>query len=449
MRTPNPHPTRRSAAIAAAKLAQAALLAGLTALAPPAQAQGWSAERVLDAIRTHDPSVRAARAAGEAQRAEAAQLWAMLAPHVSASAGFTRTDDPAVLFSQKLWQGRFTPADFAVDALNQPAPKSALQLALAVDQPLWNGGRELTVPGLAAQYGRAAAAMERAQVADALLAGLESFANALRARAGAQAARQGLDAALAMRESAAARFRMGQVPELDTLRAAARLGEARVRALGADRQLAVALEHLSRRVGSPLAAADLDAGGDVPAVAARAETARGELSAARDAAKAATTEARTATLRLLPSLNAHGAVTHYRPWESGGTERRWLVAVMAELPLFDGAQRWNEARAARAKAEAARARAAAAERDLATGLEAARTEDAVARERRDAARAGLAAAEEALRLATRRYAAGLLPLSELLAADAEASAARAGEAEASTAVILAHYRLLHAQGDLR
>ena len=59
------------------------------------------------------------------------------------------------------------------------------------------------------------------------------------------------------------------------------------------------------------------------------------------------------------------------------------------------------------------------------------------------------AAEEALRLASLRYRAGLLPLTDLLATDAEASAARAVAVEASTAVTLAYYRLLHAQGDLR
>jgi outer membrane protein TolC len=415
----------------------------------PAAAQAWSVERVLDAVRTNDPSVRAARAGGVAGRAQAAQVWALLSPHVTASSGFTRTDDPAVLFSQKLWQGRFSMADFAVDRLNQPQPRSAMQWSLAVDQPVWNGGRELTVPGLVARYNRAATAMERANVANALLASVEAFTNAVRARAGERAASLGLEAAESVRESAVARHRMGQVPELDTLRASARVGDARVRAIGARRALAVALDHLSRLVGSPVAAADLLDASDYAAVPERSETARGELAAAREAAAAATTESRTAALRLLPSVNSRAVVSQYRPWDGVSYERRWMVAVMAELPLFDGGQRVNEWRAARARADEARERALAAERDMATGLAAARAEDAVSRERRDAASAGLAAAEEALRLASLRYRAGLLPMTELLAADAEASAARAVETDASTAVTLAHYRLLHAQGDLR
>jgi outer membrane protein TolC len=54
-----------------------------------------------------------------------------------------------------------------------------------------------------------------------------------------------------------------------------------------------------------------------------------------------------------------------------------------------------------------------------------------------------------VRLAELRYRAGLLPITEYLAADAEASAARASEIEATNAVLLAHVRLLNALGELR
>src|SRR5437762_3540595 len=83
--------------------------------------------------------------------------------------------------------------------------------------------------------GRAATAAERAAIADRLLEAVEAYVGALRAREDARAAKLGLDAANAMRAAAAERFEEGQVPELDTLRAAAREGEARVREIGARR----------------------------------------------------------------------------------------------------------------------------------------------------------------------------------------------------------------------
>ena len=444
----NPRPRGGMVAKAAAF---APCLAALLAFAGAAHAEPWPLERVLDRARQVDPSITAAHAGGDLGRAQASQMWAMLSPHLTASSGFTRTDDPAVLFSQKLWQGRFGAADFAIPSLNQPDAQSAIQYNLTLDQPLFNGGRELTAPFVSSHYRKAATAMEQAQVATRLIAVVESYVQALQAREGLKAAELSLAAASTMRAAAVERWRMGQVPELDTLRAAAREAQARVGAIGARRGLAVAVAHLSKIVKADVSADDLvvpapDAFAPVPE---RAGASRAELTAAREAAKATGSEAVTTGLRLLPSLNSRFAVSNYKPWSGGEYERRWMVAVMAELPLFDGAQRLNEWRAARAKATQARATAEALERDMATGLAAARTEDAVARERADAARAGRAAAEEALRLSALRYRAGLLPLSELLAADAEASGARASEVDASGAVILAHYRLLHAMGDLR
>lgn len=425
--------------------------AALALSAGAAHAEPWPLARVLDAVRTHDPSIRAAHASGAAGRAQAAQNWAMLSPHVSLASGFTRADDPAMLFSQKLWQGRFAANDFAIDALNQPSPQSALQWSLTVEQPLWNGGRELVAPLQASRYGRAASAMERAQVADRLLGAVEAWTDAVRARDDARAAAQALAFAQDLRASAAQRLRMGQVAEVDTLRAAARAAQARVQAIGAERALAVMLERLSRLVGAPVAAGDLDAGdGIVADVPQRADAVRPELVAMRASAAAAATQSRTSALALLPSLNSRFTVTQYKPATSdvNGWERRWMVMLGAEFPIFDGAQRLNAWRAARAEAEKARANADALERDLAIGLAAARTEDAVAGEQRDAARAGLAAAEEALRLAESRYNAGLLPLTDLLAAETEAIGARAANTQATTAVTLARYRLLHAMGEL-
>src|SRR5512139_3195947 len=105
MRT-HPLHLRRAAARAAAIIAEVTALAAVAvALHPfPAGAAPWTLERTLAAVREHDPALQAERAAGEAGRAMAAQTWATLLPHIIVSGGFTRTDDPAMLFSQKLWQ---------------------------------------------------------------------------------------------------------------------------------------------------------------------------------------------------------------------------------------------------------------------------------------------------------------------------------------------------------
>lgn len=415
-----------------------------------ATAETWSLERVLDVTRTRDPGVAAAAAAGDVGRSRAAESWAELLPSISLSAAVTRTDDPAALFSQKLRQGRFTAADFAIDQLNQPNPESALQWGLAVAQPLWNGGRELAAPGLASRRARAASAAQRDAVAQRLLSAVETYTAALRARGEDRASQQAKDAAAALRIAALERYRLGQVPELDTLRAAARNAEAGVREIGARRGLVAALERLSLLVEAPIQADALEIPADPPAIPDEAQGERGDLASARENASVAGTEAGIARrLRLLPSVNSRFSVDEYRPVSDGSGETRWMVEVFAAFPIFDGGLRRNEWRAARASADEASARAASLQRDIAAAVAAARVEDAVSRERREAARAGRAAAEEALRLASMRYRSGLIPLSEVLATDSEASDARAAEVDASAALLLAHYRLLRELGELQ
>jgi outer membrane protein TolC len=418
-------------------------------LSPGPSAATWSLDRVLDVTRGKDPGVSAARAAGDVGRAQAALAWARLLPHVALSAGVTRSDDPAMLFSEKLWQGRFTAADFALDRLNEPATSSAIQWGLSVSQPLWNAGSEFAAPGLASHRARAADAAQRDAVAERLLAAVETYTAAIRAREDARASEQALAAATALRDAAVERYRMGQVPELDTLRAEARYEEARARDLGAQRGVTVALERLSLLIETPVAPDELEAPADLAPVPDTIHGTRGDLAAARENSAAANTEARIAALHWLPALNFRFSATDYRPDLGTPGKLRWMAGVFADLPVFDGGQRVNERRAARARASLARANATSLERDHAVALAGARAEDAVARERRGAARAGRAAAEEALRLASMRYRSGLVPLSELLATDSEASNARAAEVEASAATILAHYRLLRAIGELQ
>lgn len=448
MTAPRSHPVRRAAPVGGI-LPKLVLLAGLVA-AMPAAAEPWTLERVLAAVRASDPGVRAARAAGDAARAEAAgSRWA-LSPRVTLQAGATRGDDPAMLFTQKLWQGRFSAADLALPALNQPTAETGLQWGLVIEQPLWNSGSEATSFGLASRRRRAATAAEEAAVADRLLDGVEAYVGAVRARAGQAADSTGLAAAEHYRDATADRLRLGQVSPLDSMRAAARAGEARLRWLGSRQAADLALDRLAALVGAPVEASALaEPPEGIDATAGAAAVPRPELVSARAEAEAAGSASRRAGLGLLPSLNSRLTVTRYRDADGGDWEPRWTAAVMLEMPLWDGARRYQDWSAARARARQVRARAEVLERVLALDLESARSDASLAVERRTVARATATAAEEALRFATERYRAGLLPLTDLLATDAEAARARQARVDADAQVLLAHYRLLRARGELR
>jgi len=419
--------------------------------ATPAGAATWTLERVLDAARRQEPGVLAARAAGEAGRAEGAAAQGALSPRLAARGGFLRTDDPAMLFSEKLQQGRFTTEDFAVDRLNYPSATSAFSWGLTLEQPLWNGGQEWTGIAQGGHLRSAATAAEQARVADRLMYVVQAYVAAVSARRAVAADSIALAAAEENARAASARYRTGQVSELDSLRATARRAQAHASLLDRRKELSVALTRLSQIAGEPIGAGDLTEpeAGELPAVTDATVAAHPDARSAAERAAAADIESRNASYRLLPSVNTRAALDYYHDPGSGATEHRWAVGVALDLPLWDGTRRLQDSRSARARARQARAEADVVERELATQAEAARREREISVGKRDAARTGRAAAEAALTLAQRRYQAGLLPWSELVAAEADAARARQEEVGAEAGVVVAHYRYLHAIGGLR
>ena len=460
MQTQPPSPERRRPALARRIIAEAAAailaassLSCLAALLPAgaaAAAESWTLERVLAEVRRQDPGIEAARRGGDAGRAAGAAALSALSPRVTLEAGATRSDDPALLFSQKLWQGRFTADDFALSSLNRPEPRNAWNWGVTVEQPIWNGGAEVTAPRLAGHQRRAASEMQRARTADRLLLVVEAFAGAVRAREALAADSTALEVADMQRRAAVERFQLGQVPELDTLRAAARRAETRAAWLTARKDLSLALVRLSQLVGSDVAAGTLGALPEPETVAPPDEAGRGrgELEAARAEARARGVESTRATLLLLPSINARFDYRDYRDPMTGEGERRFLAGVSLSLPVWDGLRRVEERRAAAARAAEARARSELLRRDLELQAADARAEVSLSIERRETARLARAASEEALRLALARYRAGLLSQTDLLAADADAARARLQAVHAEVDAVVAQYRHRHALGAL-
>lgn len=421
---------------------------------PSTDRASWTLARVLEAARRKSPAIQAARAQGRAAAAASATAWSGLSPRISARGGATRSDDPALLFSQRLWQGRFTAGDFALETLNEPGTRNALEYGFVLEQPIWNGGAEVTAPAVAASGRREALFATRAAVADGLLDAVKRYVGYVSARERLLADSTALSAARAAHASAVERHRQGQIPDLDTLRTFARSAEGIERLLTSVRDRDVARRRLGDLVGESLSDDDIaspdpaEPSAFLAAGAIRSEAAP-ELVASRARSRRLAIEASRAALRLLPSLNGRVAVTHYRDPELTGTERRWFAGLSLDWPLWDGGLRWNERRAAAARAEGARAELEAMERDLTAREEAARRDLEIAGPRRDAALAARRASDEALRLATFRYGAGLLPLDEWLAVDAEAARARERQIAREAELELAGYTYLHAIGGLR
>src|SRR5687767_6580702 len=69
------------------------------------------------------------------QRAESG-YW----PRIDLSETVQRGNQPVYVFSSLLSQRRFTAANFAIPALNHPDPITNTRTAVALEQPIYNGG---------------------------------------------------------------------------------------------------------------------------------------------------------------------------------------------------------------------------------------------------------------------------------------------------------------------
>lgn len=179
----------------------------------------------------------------------------------------------------------------------------------------------------------------------------------------------------------------------------------------------------------------------VDALVARAQTARGELTALRHEADAARFAEQAASRRQVPDPEV---VAGTKSSNAAGGDLGSVLSVHAVLPLFDRGR--PEQAMARARLAQAEARAEAFQVTLRAQIAAART---AVIERRDAAeryRAGGDSVERLERIALVSYEAGEQGILELLDAYRGSAAARARQAELDAAVRRAEIELEFASG---
>jgi outer membrane protein TolC len=403
-------------------LALAALLSAVPVAARPAPLT------VEDAIRTawtHHEGLRASAAGVEAARADAGRASLARLPTLSLQGRAFRTDEPMMAFGTKLDQGRITQSDFDPARLNNPPAIGAVGAGASLQVPLYAGGR-------LSAAAHAADAMARAEEASHARRKDELAAGVVEVYFGAQVADEGLRYAdeLVAQATETERFvrqraSQGLALEADVARAAAFRAQAQAEQAGAAQRRASARSGLALLVGPEVAEAQL-----VSTIEAATGTAQGEapreradLAAARFQEQAAREGVTAARGSLLPSLAAQASVETLRTpdlaeghgWTSLGLVLRW------DLSLADG----RAVRAARARADAAASAVAWKTREAAREVDEARGAITTADSRARAAEEAVQAAERARALREARHRQGLLPLTDVLDAEAALAGARA------------------------
>jgi outer membrane protein TolC len=371
----------------------------------------------------HQSGLKAGAAMVEAHQAEAQSYRALTLPSVSFQAYGTRTDEPMLAFGIKLNQARITKMDFDPAGLNKPDAIGAFGAGLNLQQPLYAGGR-ITA---AREAGRLMAESEQAsqerRKQETALAIVQAYFGAQVAE---QAKKWGDETILWAAETerfVGARVEQGLWLPSELARVKAFRAFAESQQAEAHRLQKTARSGLGLLLGSGPVEAPLPSPIESPALpAAQGTGSRADLQAAALMAQAAGEGRKAAKGTLLPEVGLElGAGTLRHSFSEGGT---WTSASIGlKWKLFNEPER-RKVQVAAAQERAAQEMLSFKRQQADHEVREAQEGVIAAQSRIAAARKALAAAEESKQLREARHREGLLPLIEVLDAQAALEGAR-------------------------
>src|SRR5215204_7161737 len=97
-------------------------------------------EEAIKRAQGETPDARALASSIEEANARIQRAQSGFWPRVDLTETVQRGNQPVYVFSSLLSQRRFTAANFAIPALNHPDPVTNTRTAVALEQPIYNGG---------------------------------------------------------------------------------------------------------------------------------------------------------------------------------------------------------------------------------------------------------------------------------------------------------------------
>jgi outer membrane protein TolC len=417
-----------SLAVVLAGFAGPALIAGRATAQEPLR---LSLADALAQAAAANPRAVGARWERAGREADALGASAAFLPQITVELGGLRTDEPVAVFGTKLRQGRFSQADFAIDALNFPRPVTDVSTVLSVEQPVFQpmelSGRR------AARAGAEASRLGQERIGQAVA--FEVIRSYFGARLTADRV-EVLQGSLAVARETLAQVeklhREGVVTLVDEQLARSRVSEleAALAAANASRTASadLLLTLLGREPGSELELTDSLVLVE-PGPADSLE--RADLRALRAGLSARDAQVRRARSQWLPSLGAFGNLRwHDEVFGVASGAHHWTAGFVVRWSPFRGLSDVGLLRRAEAEREAARAELKAAERQAHAEVRAAQAERVAARAGFAAAEAALLQASQAARAARARYTEGGSLITELLAVRAAESSQRLARLQA-------------------
>lgn len=413
--------------------------------APAVHAEQVTLAEALRAAMADRPLVRAHAAESEAARADQAAAASRYLPRLSLSEQFSWTNEPAG--SLFIWLNqRDLELSSTADTYNDAPSRKDFETRLSLLQPLYDADIAYQTKR-AETEARAAMASERHGRAAAALAVIDAYLDVQMHHTqvtSARSARQEAEEVFAMAEQ---REQAGLGLKADTLRARTLVDEARLGLLTARHDLQFARYQLAFSLGRPSGAIDIAAPltlAILPAPTYDHTLQRGDLQALELETEAARLRVRQEGAGLLPKAQLQASyILHDENTPLGSDADAWSVTAGLHWEFFDGFERSHRKAGAEARRRAAREKHTDQARQVRLALEKTRLQNQQAEAAVQLALSARTATQEARAATLERYEAGLAPLADLLAVQAELERARHSLVTAETnhlrARALAHF----------
>ena len=369
---------------------------------------------------------------------------------------YMRTNNPTLVFMNKLNESRFTSSDFAIDSLNSPEAVNDFQGSVSLQQVIFSKRLNDSVGISKAVLAAKKESLEglRQKVA---LETADAYLGAVTASRFRDAARQGVADAREHKRIASLRYQSGLGLYSDVLRADSALKEAQKRQAEAQKEYDVARMGLGLAMGRSQMVQPLynstspemvSAPGQIDAYYNSIDN-RPDVKAMEAQTEAAGKAVGLAKSAYWPDLGAGGQYQwndHRSPFEGEGSS--YTVQGFLRWTIFDGTKTRHEIKKAEAGYNQAGSMLDGLKKKARFDIFQAYSELNEAEKNLALSRAELESATEGNRLVQTRYKNSLAPIVDVLDSQTSLDAARAGVIEAENGYLQKYFRLEYESGKI-
>lgn len=401
------------------------------------------------------PDVDEARAGTQQAKAGVDMARTQLLPQINFTEEMTRGNDPVYAFGTRLRQQRFTQADFAIDALNTPAPIGNFSTRLSGQWLAFDSFRTQKSIKSAHLMEKSAVLSARAVDQKVIFGVVQAYQSVLYAERQVDIAQHELETAEALLASVEDHVKAGLAVESDRMSALVNVAARKQTLITAQGNRDLAWAQLRLAVGAPdlqqtkLQPIELHQfpAGEFEQELQTAMKSRQDLAAIGEAQSSQVAAESAARMSYGPRISAYGNWEDDRQNFGSSGGNNWVVGAQVNLDIlpFGKHAQIAGAKAARAKTDA---QLASYRQQVRLQVNQAHIQRQTAQLSLETARAAIDQATESLRILKNRYSAGLATITDLLRAEDAERQSQVNYWHAVYGNTLSYAQLLFATGTL-